>query len=139
MRHTLRLSAVLAATMFAGAAAPGAMAQAPSAPPVARHLDGTVASVAKQDNAFRMRTESGRIVRLTVNATTRFERIAGFAGLTKGQVIEVTARRSDGRLVALEVQRRRDSDRRGGGGGGGGGRGGNDDGPFEQPRRRPSV
>ena len=97
MSQISRLSAVLAATVVAGAVAPGAMAQAPSAPPVARHFDGTVASVAKEKNAFRMRTESGRILRLQVKSTTRFERIAGFAGLAKGQVIEVTARRSDGR------------------------------------------
>ena len=132
MRQINRLSAVLAATAVAGAAAPGAMAQAPSAPPVARHFDGTVTSVAKQQPAFRMRTESGRILRLKVKSTTRFERIAGFAGLAKGQVIEVTARRRDGRWVALEVERRRDSDRRGGrddDGGDGRDRVGNDDGP----------
>ena len=115
MSQINRLSAVLAATVVAGAVAPGAMAQAPSAPPVARHFDGTVASVAKQKKVFRMRTESGRILRLKVKRATRFERIAGFAGLAKGQVIEVTARRRDGRWVALEVERRRDSDRRGGG------------------------
>ncbi|MEK6230143.1 MAG: DUF5666 domain-containing protein [Actinomycetota bacterium] len=124
MKPILRLGAVLGATVVAGAVAPGAMAQAPSAQPVARHFDGTVTSVAKQKKTFRMRTEGGRVLRLAVNARTRFERIAGFAGLTKGQVVEVTARRRGGRWVALEVERRRDSDRRGGGGGGG-----NDDGP----------
>ena len=121
MRQINRLSAVLAATAVAGAVAPGAMAQAPSAPPVARHFDGTVTSVAKEKQAFRMRTESGRILRLKVKSTTRFERIAGFAGLAEGQVIEVTARRRDDRWVAIKVERRRDSDSRGGGG--------NDDGP----------
>ena len=132
MSQISRLSAVLAATVVAGAVAPGAMAQAPSAPPVARHFDGTVASVAKEKSAFRMRTESGRILRLKVKSTTRFERIAGFAGLAKGQVIEVTARRSDGRWVALEVERRRDSNRRGGRDDEDGGddkNGGHDDGP----------
>ena len=126
MNQINRLSAVLAAAVVAGAVAPGAMAQAASAPPVARHFDGTVASVAKQTQAFRMRTESGRILRLKVKSTTRFERIAGFAGLAQGQVIEVTARRRDGRWVALEVERRRDSDRRGGRDDD---RGGHDDGP----------
>lgn len=123
-----------------GTVAPGAMAQAPTTP-VARHLDGTVTSVARQDRAFRMRTESGRVIRIKVNRGTRFERIAGFAGLRRGQVIEVTARRRDGRWVAIEVERRRrDNDRRGGeddrggddrrgGDDGGRGRGGHDDGP----------
>lgn len=124
MKQILRMGAVLGATVVAGAVAPGAMAQAPSGQPVARHFDGTVASVARQKKTFRMRTESGRILRLAVNGRTRFERIAGFAGLTKGQVIEVTARRRDGRWVALAVERRRDSNRRGGNG-----RGGADDGP----------
>lgn len=124
MRQILRVGAVLGATVVAAAVAPGAMAQAPSAQPAARHFDGTVASVAKQRKTFRMRTESGRVMRLAVNGRTRFERIAGFTGLRKGQVIEVIARRSGGRWVAVEVERRRDSNRRGGSG-----RGGADDGP----------
>ncbi len=124
MKAILRLGAVLGAVAIAAVVAPGAMAQAPSAQPAARHFDGTVASVARQQKTFRMRTESGRVVRLAVNGRTRFERIAGFAGLSRGQVIEVTARRRDGRWVAVEVERRRDSNRRGGNG-----RGGADDGP----------
>ena len=104
---------------------------------MARHLDGTVASVGSKTKAFRMRTENGRRIRLVVNRSTRFERIAGFAGLAKGQVIEVTAERRNGRWVALEVERRRDDDRRGGddddrGGDDHGGHGGDDDGP--EPR-----
>jgi hypothetical protein len=124
MKQIFTVGAALAATAAVGAVAPGAIAQTPSAAPVTRHFDGAVISVAKEAKTFRMRTESGRIRRLVVKRATRFERIAGFAGLEKGQAIEVTARRRDGRWVAREVERRRDSSRRGGGGGGG-----RDDGP----------
>jgi hypothetical protein len=136
MKQILRLGAVLAATAAAAGAAP-ALAQAQPATAAARHFDGTVASVARKTRTFKMRTENGRRIRLVVKRVTRFERIAGFSGLAKGQDIEVSAVRRDGRWIALEVERRRDDDRRGddderGGDddrGGDDGRGGDDDGP----------
>jgi Domain of unknown function (DUF5666) len=136
MKQTLRLGAVLAATAAAVGAAP-ALAHAQPATAAARHFDGTVASVARTTRTFKMRTENGRRIRLVVRRATRFERIAGFSGLAKGQDIEVSAVRRDGRWIALEVERRRDDDRRGddderGGDddrGGDDGRGGDDDGP----------
>ena len=132
MKQILKLGAVLAATGIAAGVAPAAMAQAQPATAAAaavREFEGTVASVG-QRNTFRMRTEGGRRVRLVVNRATRFERIAGFAGLASGQVIEVDAQRRDGRWIALEVERRRDGDRRGGDDDGHSGdddRGGDDD------------
>ena len=129
MKQTLKLCAVFAATAAGTAVGPATIAQAQPAAAVVRHLDGTVASVSGRAKAFRMRTENGRRIRLVVNRTTRFERIAGFAGLAAGQVIEVTADRRDGRWVALEVERRRDDNRRGGDDDDRGGRGGADDGP----------
>jgi hypothetical protein len=63
-------------------------------------------------------------VRIRVTRNTSFERIAGFSGLRAGQTnIEATVRRSNGRWVALDVERS-------GGGGEHGGddrRGGDDD------------
>jgi hypothetical protein len=53
----------------------------------------------------------------TVVSATRFERISGFSALRAGQRrIEVTVRRSDGRWVAVSVERS-----------GGGGHHGDDD------------
>jgi hypothetical protein len=86
-----------------------------------KHFDGTVLSKNGQAQTFRLRTESGREVKLRVNATTRFERIAGgFSGLHRGLRVEADARRTDNGLLARQVGRP---------GGGGGSGGGADDGP----------
>ena len=55
---------------------------------------------------------------MRVTSRTRFERIGGFSGLRAGQTnIETIVRRSNGRWVALEVERS----------GGGGSHGGSND------------
>jgi hypothetical protein len=57
-------------------------------------------------------------VRIRITRNTRFERIAGFAGLQRGMTnVEAVVRRSGGRWIAREVERS-------GGGGEHGGRGG---------------
>jgi len=96
-----------------------------------RHIDGTVVSKNADDHSFRIRTQSGNKVRIKVNSSTRFQRIAnGFGGLHKGLAIEVDAKSTTNGLVATQVETP------GGGGGGGAddngghhGGGGADDGP----------
>jgi hypothetical protein len=112
-----------------------------------RHFDGRVASVDRDARTFRLRTESGSLKRISVTSSTRFERLAGFAGLRRGLNVEVDASRSDGSWVATQVERHRNradrnrNDDRGGDDHRGRGRGsddaagddhgghGNDDGP----------
>jgi hypothetical protein len=94
-----------------------------SASAAAREYEGTVVSVNRDNRTFRLHDSERGTIRIKVNARTRYERIAGFSGLSKGMTrIEATVRRSNGRWVALEVERS-------GGGGehGGRGRGGDDD------------
>jgi len=83
------------------------------------------------DHSFRIKTQNGNRIRIKVNASTRFERIAGFGGLRKGLGVEVDAKSTANGLVATQVETR-------GGGGGdddgsgddhGIGGGGDDDGP----------
>jgi len=95
-----------------------------------RHIDGTVVSKHSDNRTFRISTQSGNKIRIKVNGTTEFERIAGFGALHKGMQIEVDARSTANGLVAKQVEPQ------GGGGGGnddsGGddhGGGGADDGP----------
>ena len=94
-----------------------------TAPAAVREFEGTVVSVNRDARTFRLHDTEHGTKRIKVTRNTRFERIAGFAGLRKGMTrIEATVRRRDGRWVALEVERS-------GGGGqhGGGGNGGSDD------------
>jgi hypothetical protein len=97
-----------------------------------RHIDGTVVSKNSDDRTFRISTQSGNKIRIKVNGTTEFDRIAGFGALHKGMRIEVDAQTTANGLVAKQVEPQ------GGGGGGGGsddsggddhGGGGGDDGP----------
>jgi hypothetical protein len=110
---------VLAALALAAVAVPAQAAL--------RHVDGTVVSKNADTHSFRLKTQSGNQIRIKVNSSTRFQRIAGgFGGLHKGLAVEVEAKSTSNGLVATHVETRT-----GGGGADGGhhGGGGADDGP----------
>jgi hypothetical protein len=91
---------------------------APAAASAATEYEGTVVSVNRDNRTFRLHDSERGTIRIRVTSRTRYERIAGFAGLRKGMTrIEATVRRSHGRWIALEVERS----------GGGGRHGGDDD------------
>jgi hypothetical protein len=84
----------------------------------AAEYEGTVVSVNRDNRTFRLHDSERGTIRIKVTKRTRFERIAGFSGLSKGMTrIEATVHRSNGRWVASEVERS----------GGGGRHGGDDD------------
>jgi hypothetical protein len=90
---------------------------APAAASAATEYEGTVVSVNRDNRTFRLHDTERGTIRIRVNRRTRYERVAGFGGLRAGMTrIEATVRRSNGRWVALEVERS-----------GGGGRHGGDD------------
>jgi hypothetical protein len=91
---------------------------APAAASAATEYEGTVVSVNRDNRTFRLHDSERGTIRIKVTSRTRYERVAGFSGLRKGMTrIEATVRRSNGRWVALEVERS----------GGGGRHGGDDD------------
>ena len=95
-----------------------AVLAAPAAASAATQYEGTVVSVNRDDRTFRLHDSERGTIRIKVTSSTRFERVAGFAGLRKGMTrIEATVRRANGRWVALAVERS----------GGGGRHGGDDD------------
>ena len=105
----MKLVALLTTVAAVALAAPAAASAA--------EFEGTVVSVNRDQKTFRLHDSERGTVRIKVTRTTRFERIAGFGSLRKGMTaIEATARRSNGRWVASEVERS-----------GGGGRHGDDD------------
>jgi hypothetical protein len=109
MKKLSSVALIAAAALAAGA--PAASAQT-------REYEGTVVSVDRDSRTFRLRDSERGTVRVRVTSRTRFERINGLAGLRAGQTgIETIVRRSNGRWVALEVERS----------GGGGRHGGRDD------------
>ena len=92
---------------------------APAGAATARHFDATVISKDAKTRTFKANVQNRGVMRFKVTRSTRFERVAGFAGITKGRELEVIARRSNGRWVAISVEVS--------GRNGGGGRGGRDD------------
>ena len=109
MKKLSSVALIAAAALAAGA--PAASAQT-------REYEGTVVSVNRSDRSFQLRDSERGTVRVRVTSRTRFERISGLSGLRAGQRnIETVVRRSNGRWVALEVERS----------GGGGNHGGSDD------------
>jgi hypothetical protein len=107
----LSLITTVAALAALPVAAPEAGAQATT-----RHFEGTVLSVSLDSKTFRLRDSERGTIRVRVTSRTRFERISGLRGLRRGMTnIETTVRRSNGRWVAIEVERS------GGGGSHGGG------------------
>jgi hypothetical protein len=119
--HRFLITLALASAGAAAVALPS-QAASPSAQAAAtRHFEGTVVSVNSGARTFRLRDSERGTVRIKVTNSTRFERIAGFGALRAGMTnIESTVRRSNGRWVAIDVERS-------GGGGSHGGHGGSDD------------
>ena len=108
---TRTLAPLLVVAALAGGAAPATAAT--------RQFEGTVVSVNRDNRTFRLNDSERGIKRIKVTRNTTFERISGFAGLHKGmRRVEATVRRSNGRWVAIRVERS---------GGGGNHGGGNDD------------
>ena len=106
----IALLTALALTMSIGVATASA----------ATHYQGTVVGVNKAKRTFRLQDAERGTIRIKVRSSTRFERINGFAGLKKGlKRVEATVKRSNGRWVAVSVERS--------GGGGHHGGGGDDD------------
>jgi hypothetical protein len=88
----------------------------PAAASAATQYEGTVVSVNRDDRTFRLNDSERGTIRIKVTSRTRFERIAGFAGLRKGMTrIEAMVNRSGGRWVATEVERSGGGGRHGGG------------------------
>ena len=71
-----------------------------------REYEGTVVSVNRDAKTFRLRDSERGTIRVKVKRSTRFERLSGFSALHAGMNrIEVQVRRSNGRWVAIEVER----------------------------------
>jgi hypothetical protein len=108
----------LAGLALTGGAASTATAAPTASASAAREYEGTVVSVKRDARTFRLRDSERGTIRIKVRRSTRFERLSGFSALHAGQRnIEATVRRSNGRWVALSVERS----------GGGGHHGGDDD------------
>jgi hypothetical protein len=106
---TIRLITVLAAALMA------LSATAATAAP-ARTLEGTVVSVNRDANTFRLNDVERGTVRIKVTRNTRFERIDGLSGLKAGaKNIEASVKRKNGAWVALSVERSGGGGRHGGG------------------------
>jgi hypothetical protein len=103
MRFT-RFIVPLALLVAAATAAPAGAAPAGAA--AAREFEGTVVSVNRAERTFRLRDTERGIVRIRVTRKTRYERIDGLRGLRAGmRNVEATVRRSNGRWIALAVER----------------------------------
>ncbi len=127
MRLKLTFLAALVAAVAVAASAVPASAGVPQARGQTE-FDGTVLSKNRDNRSFRLRDFERGTVRIFVTRNTRFERIAGFAGLKVGaKNIEAVVRKRDGRWVAVEVERSGRDDRAGDDDRGGNDRRGDDD------------
>ena len=129
----ITVTAAIAAASASTAAA--ASAATPLHAAAARHFEGTVVSVSTADKSFRLRDSERGTVVIEVTAATRFERIAGFAGLKAGlKRVEAKVKRSGDNWVALKVERSGRDDNRGDDNSGRG-RGGDDNGADDNRGR----
>lgn len=104
----IALITALALTMSIGVATASAATQ----------YEGKVVSISKERRTFRLNDAQRGTIRIKVTRNTTFDRIAGFRALQVGMNrVEATVKRSNGRWVALHIERS----------GGGGRHGGADD------------
>jgi hypothetical protein len=81
----------------------------------ATQYEGTVVSINKDKRTFRLQDTERGTIRIKVTRSTAFERIGGFKGLRVGMNrVEATVKRSNGRWVALHVERSGGGGRHGG-------------------------
>jgi hypothetical protein len=72
----------------------------------ATQYEGTVVQVNKDRRTFRLQDAQRGTIRIKVTRNTVFERISGFGALRVGMNrVEATVKRSDGRWVAIHVER----------------------------------
>ena len=117
IKLTFVLAAALLALSASAVAWAGAASPQPQASAAARHFEGTVLSVNRDAKTFRLRDAERGTKRFKVTANTRFERVSGLAGLKAGaKNIGVTAKRKDGKWIALKVERSGGGGQHGGGG-----------------------
>jgi hypothetical protein len=84
----------------------------------ATQYEGKVVGVNRDAKTFRLNDSERGTIRIKVTRNTSFERIGGFAALRVGmRGVEATVKRSNGRWVAVHVEKS----------GGGGNHGGDDD------------
>jgi hypothetical protein len=99
---------VLAALATAGLAALASAATTSQRPPL-REFEGRVVSVDRSARTFKLHDSERGTKRIKVTRGTRYERVAGLAGLNAGQRgIEVKTRRKtdNGRAwIAIEVEK----------------------------------
>ena len=104
----------LIATAVAIAALAPVAGPASSSAATLRHFDATVISKNSDSRTFRATVQNRGEMRFKITRSTRFERVS-FAGLQRGLEVELIAKRSNGRWVAVEVEisgrdRNRDGD-----------------------------
>jgi hypothetical protein len=97
----------LAGLALGGAAGTATAASTPTAATAAaRQVEGRVLSVNRDARTFRLRDSERGTFRIKVTRSTDFERLSGFGALRAGlRNIEATIKRSNGRWVALTVER----------------------------------
>ena len=107
MKKLIAVITALALTMSIGVATASAATQ----------YEGKVVGISKERKTFRLADAQRGTIGIKVTRNTTFEDIAGFGALKVGmRRVEATVKRSDGRWVALHVERS----------GGGGNHGGDD-------------
>jgi uncharacterized protein DUF5666 len=103
---TLSILAAAATLAAGGIATAGAGAAPTSAVSAAkRHVEGRVVAINRSARTFTVRDAERGTLKVKVTSSTRFQRIAGFSALRKGQRVDVRAKKAAGSWRATIVER----------------------------------
>jgi hypothetical protein len=95
----MKLTALIASLIAIALAAPAAAS-------AATEFEGRVVSVNRDNRTFRLHDAERGTIRIKVKRSTTFERLGGFRSLHAGmRRIETIVRRSNGRWIAIHVER----------------------------------
>ena len=104
-----RIAAVLVLAALTAAGLTALAGAATKTKPPLREFEGRVVSIDRDARTFRLHDSERGTKRIKVNRNTRFERVAGLAGLRVGQrAIEVKTRRKTANRrawIAIEVEK----------------------------------
>lgn len=108
--RTMLAVSLLGASVMCAGALPGPAAGASQRASVSDlpDFEGPVIAIDGHAHTFKVRDHHRGVVKFKVNSGTRYEHLSGFGALRKSMRVDVEARRSRSKWIAVHVEREHD-------------------------------
>lgn len=108
IRTALALGLLAAGLAIGAGLGPAAAATRNAAASDLPDFEGPVVAINRDAQTFKVRDHHAGVVKIKVNKETRYEHLSGFGALRNDLRVDVEARRSGNRWIAVHVEREND-------------------------------